>query len=109
MRRSVLHIAELLAWADAYHVRTGRWPDKHSGRVTGALDETWVNIDRALRKGLHGLPGGWSLAQLLAEHRGMRNRTRLPPFTTRQVLARADRPPFRKIAPPADEPTHGGS
>jgi hypothetical protein len=30
-------------------------------------DEKWRNIDNALRYGLRGLPGGSSLAKLLAE------------------------------------------
>jgi hypothetical protein len=29
------------------------------------------NIDQALRIGLHGFPGRWSLPQLLAERRGL--------------------------------------
>jgi hypothetical protein len=40
--------------------------------------------------GYRGLPGGSSLAQLLAEHRGVRNPKRLPPYTVEQILAWAD-------------------
>ncbi len=38
-----------------------------------APDEKWMNIDLCLARGFRGLPGGWSLAQLLDEFRGKRN------------------------------------
>ena len=75
---SRLTIDEILAWADAHREATGRWPKRTSGSVRGAADaETWGAIDRASVAGHRGLPGGWSLADLLAEHRGVWNvRTR---------------------------------
>jgi hypothetical protein len=89
-RRPELTVARVLAWADAYHRRRGRWPQKHSGPVAGGGGETWRRIDDALAGGYRGLPGGSSLAQLLAQHRGLRNPGRLPRLTQRQVLAWAD-------------------
>jgi hypothetical protein len=69
---SRLTIDEILAWADTHREATGRWPKRTSGAVRGAADaETWETIDRASVAGHRGLPGGWSLADLLAEHRGV--------------------------------------
>jgi hypothetical protein len=69
-----LSIARILQWADLHHGRTGQFPTADSGQIADAPGETWANIDQALRKGLRTLPGGSSLAQLLTEHRGVRNR-----------------------------------
>jgi len=88
MRRPVLTIPQILAWADAFHKSTGHWPKRDSGRIIGSLGETWTAVDMALKncgRGLH-VPG-ISLAQLLAERRGVRNRMRLPKFTVRQIVA----------------------
>src|SRR5205085_2453111 len=52
--------------------------------------EKWCNISQALYDGRRGLPGGSSLARLLAEHRGVRNRSALPPLTAEQILSWAD-------------------
>jgi hypothetical protein len=79
-RRSSLTVAQVLAWADDYFRRHGRWPGRH-GAVPADHNEDWFNIDQCLRKGLRGLPGGDSLARLLARERGRRNRTRPPPLT----------------------------
>jgi hypothetical protein len=69
--RPALDIERILRWADAHRTATGRWPDWRSGPVGGAEDETWSAIDAALRRGRRGLPGGSSLARLLAEERGV--------------------------------------
>ena len=89
MRKPILHISQVLAWAHAHRERTGQWPRMDSGRVVESPDETWQNIDQALRKGLRGFPpnSGWSLARLLAEHRGVRNRKSLPLYTRKLILA----------------------
>jgi len=89
-RRPRLTVEQILAWADAHHARTGRWPTSLSGRVQRSSDEKWVAIDRCLRQGCRGLPGGFSLARLLAAKRGSRNRYNLPPLTVDQILAWAD-------------------
>jgi hypothetical protein len=89
-RASILHIAQILAWADAWFQRTGDWPSAESGRIPGTVNEKWYNIDAALRAGARGLPGGSSLARLLAEHRGRRNRKQLPPFSVTEILRWAD-------------------
>jgi hypothetical protein len=90
MRAATLYISQILAWADAYHKRTGIWPNLYSGRVWGKKDDTWRRVDSALRLGLRGLPGGSSLARLLAARRGVRNSTCLPHLTLKQILTWAD-------------------
>ena len=67
---------------------------RSTGR-TGQVDR-WQESTRsgsvsiALRSGLRGLPGGSSLARLLAEHRGVRNPMNLSPLTIEQILVWAD-------------------
>jgi hypothetical protein len=83
-----LHAKEILAWADAHHRRTGKWPNKESGPIRGSLYETWSKINRALYSGLRGLPGGSSLARFLREHRHARSRATA--LRTSEILAWAD-------------------
>jgi hypothetical protein len=82
--------SRILAWADAFHERTGRWPRIQSGLIPEQLGETWRKVDTALRCGLRGLPGGSSLAQLLGEQRQVRNFGQPPPLSVPQVLGWAD-------------------
>jgi hypothetical protein len=89
--RGPLTVERILAWADAHHAATGRWPTSwSSGPVQGAPGETWPTLDEALRIGRRGLPGGTTLAQVLAEHRRAPNIYTEPPLTAEQILAWAD-------------------
>jgi hypothetical protein len=88
--RPSLSIDQILAWADAKHARTGKWPGHISGPIPEAPGETWAAVQMALSQGLRGLPGGSSLAQLFAERRGVRNRMALPRFSLRKILTWAD-------------------
>jgi len=81
---------QILAWADAHFQRTGQWPTCKSGHIPDSPKEKWRAVDLALRKGVRGLPGGSSLARLLAAHRGVRNRTALPQLSEEQILVWAD-------------------
>jgi superfamily II DNA or RNA helicase len=108
---SLLSIEQILLWADAHHERTDQWPTAKSGQVAGASDEVWANVDQALAIGLRGLPGGSSLARLLAGHRGVKNRKSLPQLTVDRILAWADAHfertghwPRSKSGPVADAP-----
>jgi hypothetical protein len=83
--RPGLTIPRILAWADAHHARTGRWPSTESSNVQDAPGERWGNLDDSLRDGNRGLPGGDSLGRLLDRHRD-RDQT----LTIRQILAWAD-------------------
>ena len=86
---SRLTIKRILEWVDLYVKKTGKWPNVKSGPVN-STGETWAGINNALNRGRRGLPSGSSLAQLLAEHRGVRNIQELPPLTIMQILAWAD-------------------
>jgi hypothetical protein len=89
-RRPSFTVAQVLAWADAFHERTGGWPHCDSGRIWGCPGETWRRVDNALRLGLRGLPSGSSLARLLDEQRGVRNTMALPRLSVKQILVWAD-------------------
>src|SRR5207302_1839998 len=80
----------ILTWADAHHRRTGAWPRHDSGAIPEAPGETWEAVETALSRGQRGLPGGSSLAQLLAAERGVRNKARLPPLTRKKILRWCD-------------------
>jgi hypothetical protein len=85
-----LTIKQILAWADAHHQRTGKWPNGNAGRVYDAPSETWTAINAALRDGFRGLAGGITLVGLLVERRGIRSQLALPKLTIKQILAWAD-------------------
>lgn len=85
-----LKIKQILAWADAHHSRTGKWPVTHSGSIHEAPAENWCALSQALDKGARGLPAGASLAKLLAKYGRRRNQRALRPLTVKQVLAWAD-------------------
>lgn len=88
--RKRLTEAKILEWADAHRARTGKWPGVHSGRVYGTRDEDWSALDGCLEYGGYGLPGGSSLAKLLASHRGVGRRRGKPRLTVKQILQWAD-------------------
>jgi len=88
--RPPLTIEQILAWADAWHARAGQWPILDSGPIPEARGETWAGINRALRYGRRGLPGGSSLGRLLAEHRGVRKAGSLPKLSLNKILAWVD-------------------
>ncbi len=107
--RPMLPVGQILAWADAYRARTGAWPKYTSGALPEGPDITWMYIDRALRQGQSGLPGGSSLAKLLAQERGVRNQAALPPLSVEQILAwaRAHQRGTGKWPTPGDGPVAG--
>src|SRR5262245_59770513 len=80
------------AMAEVHQWWTGFWPTRHSGPVLASPvpGETWKRINDALVKGCRGLPGGSSLARVLAEHRGVRNRKALPRLTEAGIVRWAD-------------------
>jgi hypothetical protein len=83
-------VPKILAWVDAFHQRTSKWPQVRSGTIEDPSSETWKEMDRALRQGGRSLPGGSSLARLLAQERGVRNRASLPRLTIAEILRWAD-------------------
>jgi len=80
---------KILEWADRHHERTGQWPRESSG-VVGELGETWSSLSQVLRIGGRGLPGGSTLARLLAEKRGVPNRMALQSLSEQLILEWAD-------------------
>ena len=83
--RPPITIRQILSWADEFHRITGRWPaiaSRPKGLPTG---ESWKTVNKALYQGLRGLPGGSSLAILLAEQRDVHG-----PLTPERILAWAD-------------------
>lgn len=61
-----------------------------SGPITDAPGETWLAAAMALRYSRRGLPGGSSLARLLAERRGVSAVNDPPHLAVDQILAWAD-------------------
>jgi hypothetical protein len=86
VRAPLLSIERILRWADLHRKRTGKWPKLTSGRIVGEKVETWQRVENALQEGRRGLPKVGTLAQLLAEHRGLRTGVHAPPFTKQQIL-----------------------
>jgi hypothetical protein len=84
--RRDLTIELILAWADAFFARTGRWPNLASGPILEAPDETWCGVNHALRSNTRGLTRGCTLAKLLAEERGVRNLVSVPRLHRKQIL-----------------------
>ena len=88
--RKPLSVEQVLAWADRHRARTGRWPHAGSGQVACAARQTWQAVNQALVRGCRGLPGGSSLARLLEQRRGKRNKAHTPPLAVEQILLWAD-------------------
>ena len=85
-----LNEREILAWAQAHFQRTKKWPTLSDGAIRDAPSETWAAVDLALARGRRGLPGGSSIAQLLAARGVKRNPQRLPRLAPAQILDWAD-------------------
>jgi hypothetical protein len=81
---------QIEAWAREHHGRNGEWPHADSGPVAAAPGEDWFNVDAALIQGLRGLPGGDTLARLLARQLGVPIRGVVPPLTVEAILGWAD-------------------
>ena len=84
-RKPHLTVTQILAWADDYKRRIGRWPTHFSGRIRW-FDATWLGIDASLRCGHRGLTSGSSLANLLFVHRGVRNPGNVPSLSTKEIV-----------------------
>ncbi|HVA50494.1 MAG TPA: hypothetical protein VNH11_29370 [Pirellulales bacterium] len=110
-RQPPLSIEQVLAWADAHHRRTRKWPNEESGKIREAPNESWGKLAKALRVGQRGLPGGMTLGRLLAQRRGVRNLQGLPRFRVKQIVSwieahirRTGKPPTLRSGKIADAP-----
>src|SRR5262249_17873899 len=90
LNRTMLTVPMILDWADEFHERTGKWPKPYSGRIAETARETWSGVNAALRLGLRGMSGSRSLAKVIAQYRGVRNKTNIPPLTENMILTWAD-------------------
>jgi hypothetical protein len=88
--QQALSHGQILAWAAAHRCRTGEWPGVLSGEILEAPGENWRAVNMALYKGYRGLPGGDSLAKLLARERGALSGREKPPLTTGKIRAWAE-------------------
>ncbi len=89
MPKPPLTVEAILAWADDFNDRRGRYPHENDGRIKQA-DLTWAAVSLGLKRGYRGLPGGTTLAQLLWDRRGVRNKTHPPRLSIAQILRWAD-------------------
>jgi hypothetical protein len=93
--RPLLSVESILAWADAWHERTGNWPNLQSGPIPDTQGETWRTVNHALRRGSRGMRQKTSLAKLLAAERGVRNQVSVPRLSRNRILVWA-RAHFRR-------------
>jgi len=84
-----LYINTILKWADAYHARTGKWPNINSGDVPEAPGETWRKINHDMSRGCRGIHPKTSLARVLEQRRGLPPKRR-EPLTFEKILKWAD-------------------
>ncbi|HWL94329.1 MAG TPA: hypothetical protein VNT79_12425 [Phycisphaerae bacterium] len=108
---SPLTIKKILEWADAYHDRTGRYPRIQSIPIPESPGDSWQAVSLALQHGRRSLPGGETLAHLLARERGVRRAQCLPPFSVPEILRwaaayhrRTGRWPHRRVGPVHESP-----
>jgi hypothetical protein len=83
-------VAEVLRWADLHHEKHGVWPNAESGPVDRVPGFTWAKLDALLSQGRRGLPGGSSLARLLAQERWGSPPKLSAALSVEQILAWAD-------------------
>jgi hypothetical protein len=86
----VVTVEQIIAWSKEHHRATGAWPTVRSGPVRAAPPLTWSIIDDSLSSGRRGLPGGSTLAVVLAEHRRAEALRHVKRFQVEQILAWAD-------------------
>lgn len=93
-KRSIPHptldVKTILAWADAHHIRHGKYPTSKSGLIAGSEGITWRAVDHSLRLGTRGLPGNETLVMLLQRERDKINPVDRPPLTVERILTLAD-------------------
>ena len=97
-----ISIEQILEWADRFHSATGGWPIENSGVACNAPFITWKQVSSSLKSGTRGLPGGSSLAKMLDQHRGKRNKKQAPQLSVDEIVDWARRYRDRKGKWPTD-------
>ena len=88
--RKKITFDQISEWVDAYHARTGEWPQGESGEIPEAPGETWRKIDSLIRRRTSQDDEPLSLAKYLHKTRGVRIHNLLPPLTEEQILRWVD-------------------
>jgi len=83
-------VQQILAWADAHHQRTGRWPSPKGKRTLAGNGWSWAAIDHIIQRRGCGIDGVRTLVQLLQLRRGARNLKRLERLSQAKILRWAD-------------------
>ncbi|MBI3866708.1 MAG: hypothetical protein HY290_32910 [Planctomycetia bacterium] len=87
-RRLALTLDQIWDWAQAFHRRHRKWPIIDSGPIPASDGDTWAKVEKALRGGRRGLPGGSSLFKFLMSRGAV---GRMPPrLTVPLILEWAD-------------------
>jgi hypothetical protein len=81
---------DILSWADVHRRITGKWPMSSTSTKGLPVGTNWGIINRALKEGHRGLPGGITLAAFLQEHRCVRSKHNRPALTFEKILEWAD-------------------
>jgi hypothetical protein len=82
----------ILAWADAHHAATGRWPTGDLTPVAAEPGLRWRWVDHALGSGGRGLPGSDSLVRPGRAVTPARRTQRLPTWTKNRTGFRTGKP-----------------
>jgi len=90
VRKRLLTLETILAWAETHRQAHGVWPAGSSGPVDGMPEENWKAIDADLYHGRRGLPGGTTLAKLLGRAINPAAKGARPKLTVDQILAWAE-------------------
>lgn len=69
-----LQTPRVIAWAKAFHGRTGTWPRRDSGPIPASNGDTWEAICAALKDGSRGLPRT-TLPRMIQAELGVKQRT----------------------------------
>ena len=81
-----LSIDVIVEWVEVYKKEQNKWPRASSGLVEGVPHKmTWAMVNSALSKGLGGLSGGSSLAELLEEHFDVRGPVDFPDLSIAEI------------------------
>ena len=62
-RKPCMSIEVIAIWLEGHLSRHGKYPSANSEVIDG-VGLTWLAVDKALKNGYRGLPGGQSLAQV---------------------------------------------